>query len=116
MKEKHQDWTSVCMRLEEMETIFERFIPFEEIILDGHIEEVFICAETSVDLSIGICYQSDLGEDGSQARYVVNLFWNGEYINIEGDYSREELWLDSDLHQRVLEQWNKLVLKSTNAN
>lgn len=116
MSRQYQDWAPGCMRLEEIETVFERLIPFEEIILDGYIEEIFTCTETSVDLSIGICYQNGLGEDESQARYVVNLFWNGEYININGDYSRDELMLDSDLHRRVLESWNVCAVKSQKTN
>ena len=107
---KYQEQMSGCLSLDEVREILKNRIPFADIILNKGIVEFYSCTEPAVDCSIGISYESCLGDDASQNRYIINLFWNDEYINSDGDYSRDELMQSEDLCTQIQSKWNECVI------
>lgn len=51
--------------------------PLDELIKNGKIDEFY----EEGDLSIGVCYQDR--EYDNTGQYIYNIFFRGEYINID---------------------------------
>lgn len=82
------------MTTKEMKNIFAMEIPLESIEVDSGIYEFY----EEKDKSIGISYENI--ED--RYVYIFNLFINGEYINIDGEYK-----CIYDAIENITKIWNK---------
>lgn len=82
------------MTIKEMENIFTTEIPFERLAVDSGICEFYV----KDNKSIGISYENI---DGKLV-YIFNLFVDGEYINIGGEY--ENIY---DAIETVKNEWDK---------
>jgi hypothetical protein len=81
----------------EMEEIFLNEIPLEGLAVDSGIYEF----HTDGNKSIGISYEN-IEDDVPHVSYIFNMFINGEYINIPGNY--ESIY---DAIKTVTHEWNK---------
>lgn len=82
------------MTIKEMENIFTTEIPSERLVVDYGICEFYV----KDNKSIGISYENI---DGKLV-YIFNLFVDGEYINIGGEY--ENIY---DAIETVKNEWDK---------
>ena len=82
------------MTIKEMKNIFIMEIPLEGIEVDSGIYEFY----EEKNKSIGISYENIEG----RYVYIFNLFINGEYINIDGEY--KSIY---DAIENVTKIWNE---------
>lgn len=84
------------MTIKEMEDIFITKIPLEGLEVDSGIYVFHI----ENNMSIGISYECIEGE----LVYIFNIFIDGEYINIDGNY--KSIY---DAVEIVTNEWNDLI-------
>lgn len=95
--------------------IVEENVPLQELEKNSGIFEFYEDGR----LSIGVSYEDIEKHEGEWLRdvYVFNVFVDGEYLNVEGEYDRKPNgnWVDAsglerDGFQAVADVWNKAVL------
>lgn len=100
-----------------LRSIIDENVPFQNLVKDSGIFEFY---EHKL-LSMGISYEelSKFDADAPQDVYIFNLFLDGEYINIEGEFVRDRdgnfadaAGVDPDAFESVSASWNRLVLQT----
>lgn len=99
-----------------MRRVFEENLPFLELEKNSGIYELYVDGR----ISIGVSYEDIEKFEGEWLKdvYVFNLFVDGEYVNIEGEYVRDQDGnmkgadgLCGDGFQVVADAWNQKVLE-----
>jgi len=99
-----KDYGKIPMTESRMEEILGNDVYFDQLEKDGGIFEFFSLG----DLSIGISYESE-GPDGeAMDRYIYNLFYQDEYINVPG-YGTKEDQIPDAVIKELVEKWNDVL-------
>lgn len=85
------------MNEKQLENILIEEIPLEGLAIDSGIYEFY---QDGGHKSMGISYERN--EDGKEV-YVFNVFWNDQYINVDGEY--ESIY---DCIPELLKVWNEV--------